>query len=171
MAVQFRCVDAAVIRVAVFGSDLELPPWPDLIGDTPEHVREWRRWLRRVWEQEALVEAIEVASPVLARRVGDVCGRQVQQPRRVRRVVESVIRYLLRMTSRATPFGLFAGVAPLRIGSTASVRWGGRHHAVASPTAACATVRPACSRRPGIPPPMRTHPTSPPHCTISPSCS
>jgi thiopeptide-type bacteriocin biosynthesis protein len=135
MAVQFRCVDAAVIRVAVFGSDLELPPWPDLTGDTPEHVREWRSWLRRVWAQEALVEAIEVASPVLARRVGDVCGGQVQQPRRVRRVVESVIRYLLRITSRATPFGLFAGVAPLRIGSAASVRWGGEHHAVARPDA------------------------------------
>jgi hypothetical protein len=33
-------------------------------------VREWRSWLARVWEQDALVEAIEVASPVLARRVG-----------------------------------------------------------------------------------------------------
>ncbi len=136
MAAQFRCVDAAVIRVAAFGSELDLPPWPDLFGDTPVHVREWRSWLRRVWEQEALVEAIEIASPVLARRVGDVCGGQVQQPRRVRRVVESVVRYLLRMTSRATPFGLFAGVAPLRIGSTASVRWGGGHHAVARPDAA-----------------------------------
>ncbi len=135
MAAQLRCVDAALIRVAVFGSELDLPPWPDLTGDTAEYVREWRSWLRLVWKQEALVEAIEVASPALARRVGDVCGGRVQQPRRVRRVVESVIRYLLRMTSRATPFGLFAGVAPLRIGSAASVRWGGRHRAVARPNA------------------------------------
>ncbi|MGH8938210.1 MAG: hypothetical protein ACRDV2_02555, partial [Actinomycetes bacterium] len=66
MAAQFRCVDAAVVRVAVFGSELDLPPWPDLTGGTPEHVREWRSWLRLVWQQEALVEAIEVASPVLA---------------------------------------------------------------------------------------------------------
>ncbi|MGH3754366.1 MAG: lantibiotic dehydratase [Pseudonocardiaceae bacterium] len=136
MAGQFQCVDAAVIRVAVLGDGLNLPPWPDLTGDTPEHVREWRSWLRLVWEQEALVEAIEVASPVLARRVGDVCAGQVKQPRRVRRVVESVIRYLLRMTSRATPFGLFAGVAPLRIGSRASVRWGERHRAITRPDAA-----------------------------------
>jgi class I lanthipeptide synthase len=136
MAAQFRCIDAAIIRVAVFGSESDLPPWPDLTGDTPEHLREWRSWLRRVWEREALVEAIEIASPVLARRVGDVCGGRVQQPRRVRRVVESVIRYLLRMTSRATPFGLFAGVAPLRIDSAASVRWGGRHRAAARPDAA-----------------------------------
>ncbi|MGH3897434.1 MAG: lantibiotic dehydratase family protein [Pseudonocardiaceae bacterium] len=136
MAAQFRCVDAAVIRVAALGGGLDVPPWPDLTGDTPEHLREWRSWLRRVWQQEALVEAIEVASPVLARRVGDVCGGQAQQPRRVRRVVESVIRYLLRMTSRATPFGFFAGVAPLRFGSEASVRWGERHRAVARPDAA-----------------------------------
>ncbi|MGH3935479.1 MAG: lantibiotic dehydratase, partial [Pseudonocardiaceae bacterium] len=136
MVARFRCVDAAVIRVAAFSGELDLPPWPDLTGSTPEHVREWRSWLARVWEQEALVEAIEVASPVLARRVGDVCGGLVLQPRRVRRVVESVIRYLLRMSSRATPFGLFAGVAAVRIGSTASVRWGERHRAVARPDAA-----------------------------------
>jgi len=133
--IQFRCVDAAVIRMAAFGSEWNLPPWPDLTGGTPEHVREWRSWLARVWEQEALVAAIEVASPVLARCAGDVCGGQVQQPRRVRRVVESVIRYLMRLTSRATPFGLFAGVAALRVGSAASVRWGGRDHTVARPDA------------------------------------
>ncbi|MGH3810703.1 MAG: lantibiotic dehydratase [Pseudonocardiaceae bacterium] len=135
MAARFRCVDAAVIRVAVLGSNPELPPWPDLTGDSPEHVREWRGWLWRVWQQDVLVEAIEVASPVLARRVEDVCGEGVQQPRRVRRVVESVIRYLLRMTSRATPFGLFAGVAAVRIGSAASVQWGEQNHLVARPDA------------------------------------
>ncbi|MGH3792871.1 MAG: lantibiotic dehydratase, partial [Pseudonocardiaceae bacterium] len=133
MAARFRCVDAAVIRVAVQGSNPELPPWPDLTGTTADHVREWRRWLRLVWQQDALVEAIEVVSPVLARRVEDVCGEGVQQPRRVRRVVESVIRYLLRMTSRATPFGLFAGVAAVRIGSAASVQWGEQNHLVARP--------------------------------------
>ncbi|MGH3899488.1 MAG: lantibiotic dehydratase [Pseudonocardiaceae bacterium] len=133
---QFRYVDAAVIRVVHYENELELPPWPDLTEETPEQVPQWRNWLRLVWQQEALVEAIEVASPVFARRVQDVCGGQVQQPRRVRRVVESVIRYLLRMTSRATPFGLFAGVAPLRIGSTAGVRWGEWHRTMARPDAA-----------------------------------
>jgi len=154
MATQFRCVDAAVVRVAVFGSELDLPPWPDLTGSAPEYVEEWRSWLRLVWQQEALVEAIEVASPVLARRVGDVCGGQVQQPRRVRRVVESAVRYLLRLTSRATPFGLFAGVAPLRLGSTASVRWGERHRAVTRPDAAwLAEVIAQLEARPDV----RTH--------------
>lgn len=42
-----------------------------------------------------------------------------------------MVRYLLRLTSRATPFGFFAGVAALRLGSSASVRWGEQHHAAA----------------------------------------
>jgi hypothetical protein len=50
-------------------------------------------------------------------------------------VVESVVRYLLRLTSRATPFGFFAGVAALRLGSSASVRWSEQHHAAARPDA------------------------------------
>ncbi|MGH3830399.1 MAG: lantibiotic dehydratase [Pseudonocardiaceae bacterium] len=53
-----------------------------------------------------------------------MCGGRVPRPRRVRRVVESVVQYLLRLTSRATPFGLFAGVAAARIGSTTSFHWG-----------------------------------------------
>ncbi len=43
----------------------------------------------------------------------------------------SVMRYLQRATSRATPFGLFAGVAPARVGSRSAVRFGDGHHAVA----------------------------------------
>jgi class I lanthipeptide synthase len=135
MVARFRCVDAAVIRAAAHDSELNLPPWPDLTGQTPEQVRQWRSWLRQLWEHEALVEAIEVASPTLARTVQDVCDGLADQPRRVRRVVESMVGYLLRMTSRATPFGLFAGVAPAGLGSRASVRWGEHHRAVARPDA------------------------------------
>ncbi len=40
----------------------------------------------------------------------------------------SLARYLVRMRGRATPFGLFAGVAAVRFGSDASVVWGDRAH-------------------------------------------
>jgi hypothetical protein len=46
-------------------------------------------------------------------------------------MVVSVVRYLLRTMSRATPFGLFAGVAPVRFGSELAVRYGENHHVVA----------------------------------------
>jgi lantibiotic biosynthesis protein len=43
------------------------------------------------------------------------------------------MRYLLRWASRATPFGLFAGVAPAVLGPAALVRFGGRHMTVTRP--------------------------------------
>ncbi|WP_433259331.1 lantibiotic dehydratase (plasmid) [Streptosporangium sp. CA-135522] len=50
------------------------------------------------------------------------------------------LRYLLRATGRATPFGLFAGVAPVRLGATAALEWGSRHRATARPDAAWLTM-------------------------------
>jgi thiopeptide-type bacteriocin biosynthesis protein len=41
----------------------------------------------------------------------------------------SISRYLVRMRGRATPFGIFAGVASLRFGNEVSVQWTGSHHA------------------------------------------
>jgi thiopeptide-type bacteriocin biosynthesis protein len=38
-------------------------------------------------------------------------------------MVMSLARYLVRMRGRATPFGVFAGVAPLRFGQDVSARW------------------------------------------------
>ncbi|MGH3977346.1 MAG: lantibiotic dehydratase, partial [Pseudonocardiaceae bacterium] len=129
--VVYRCVDAAVVRVATHPSGLIVAPWPDLTGGTSEHVARWCRWLEQVWAQDAVAAAVEVATPVLARRVGAVCAGHEQRARQVRRAVVSVVRYLLRMTSRATPFGLFAGVAPTRFGPELRLRYGEEHHAVA----------------------------------------
>lgn len=127
----YRFVDAAVVRAATQTSKLDVPPWPDLTGSTSEHVAQWCHWLQQVWASAAIAAAIEVASPVLARRVREACEGRRQQPRQVRRAVVSVLRYLLRMTSRATPFGLFAGVAPAHFGSELAVRCDEDHHAVA----------------------------------------
>jgi lantibiotic biosynthesis protein len=128
----YRCVDAAVVRAATHPPDgLAWAPWPDLTGGTGDQVAQWRCWLARVWAQDSIAEAIEVASPVLARRIREVCDGRRHQARQVRRMVVSVARYLLRMTSRATPFGLFAGVAPVRFGSGLTVRWGADHRVVA----------------------------------------
>ncbi|MGH3911941.1 MAG: lantibiotic dehydratase family protein, partial [Pseudonocardiaceae bacterium] len=91
----------------------------------------WCRWLQRVWASEEIAAAVEVASPVLARRVGEVCEGRERRVRQVRRAVLSVMRYLLRARSRATPFGLFAGVAPARVGSRSAARFGEGHHALA----------------------------------------
>ncbi|MEU5908415.1 lantibiotic dehydratase [Micromonospora sp. NPDC047467] len=127
----FKTLDAAMLRAAAH--PLEPPTtWPDL---THDDVDQWRAWLTEVWSQHDVSDAIALASPVLADRAQrELCDGPLLDTRHVRRLVVSTIRYLLRMTSRATPFGLFAGVAPLRLDAArTSVRWGTSHRTVARP--------------------------------------
>ena len=112
----YRHTDAVLVRAAAHLAGTDPPPWPDLTGSTGADAGQWRDWLERVWSQRQLAEAIEVASPVLARQVGKALAGHCDEPRQIRRIVMSVARYALRMTDRATPFGLFAGVTPAVFG-------------------------------------------------------
>jgi hypothetical protein len=85
----------------------------------PESVQ---GWLRGVWAVDAVADAIGHASPVLAQQVKEVCAGRCPEVRKSRRVVLAMARYLLRMTGRATPFGLFAGVASASAAATAPSR-------------------------------------------------
>ncbi|GAA3971630.1 hypothetical protein GCM10023085_62180 [Actinomadura viridis] len=110
---------------------MALPEWPDLTGSSPDHVAGWRAWLRAIWTLDEIAEAIEQASPTLAWQVAVVCSTSTTDARRVRRTVLSVVRYVLRVTGRATPFGLFAGVAPAGFSTQPVVEWGEDHQVVA----------------------------------------
>ncbi|WP_226962455.1 lantibiotic dehydratase [Streptomyces sp. C8S0] len=85
-----------------------------------------------MWADGSRAAAIEFAAPDLANAVRDVLAGDLCRPRAVRRIATSLTRYLLRMRYRATPFGLFAGAAPIRIGRTAGVEWGPSFHAFAT---------------------------------------
>ncbi|MGX9886577.1 lantibiotic dehydratase [Streptomyces sp. NPDC002276] len=87
-------------------------------------------WLRAVWWDDVVVEALQHASPVLAAQVRGVCTAEKASARDVRRTALSVARYLLRSEHRATPFGLFAGVATAQFGPQASAAWGREHVAI-----------------------------------------
>ncbi|MEU8356302.1 lantibiotic dehydratase [Nonomuraea sp. NPDC048882] len=79
-------------------------------------------------------EAVTLASPDLARVLTAICDDATAfRPRQLHRAAEALMRYLLRWTSRATPFGLFAGIAPAAMAPTASVVFGDRHTAVLRP--------------------------------------
>lgn len=130
---QFRGVDAALIRAAAYPDGLVLPPWPDLTDDHPGTAL---AWLRLVWPIEGVARVVSVASPDLARTLTSLHeGTGPDRSRQARRAVEALIRYLLRWTSRPTPFGQFAGVAPAGLSDHASVRWGERHTVVERPDA------------------------------------
>ncbi|WP_055483637.1 lantibiotic dehydratase [Sphaerimonospora mesophila] len=129
----YRYLDAAVLRAPAWPPDQQVASWPDLTGPDADRVS-WRAWLARTWQIPGFAAAVGQASPDLARRVGEICaGGRASDPS-VRRAVLSVMRYLLRASSRATPFGLFAGVAPARITAATdlpAVRIGDAHRPIA----------------------------------------
>uniref|UniRef100_UPI002AD2D709 lantibiotic dehydratase n=1 Tax=Frankia sp. Cr1 TaxID=3073931 RepID=UPI002AD2D709 len=126
----FDATGAALIRAASYPRDLTLPAWPDLTTEQPD---EWLEWLRKAWARPAFAVAVGQAAPDLAVQMARALAHEPMETRRLRRLVEATVRYLLRWTTRATPFGRFAGVAPVEFGPRAAVRWGERHHTVARP--------------------------------------
>ncbi|MEW1644149.1 lantibiotic dehydratase [Streptomyces sp. NPDC091219] len=134
----YRHVDAAVVRAAVRHPD-HRTVWPDLTGPSA-HREPWRAWLQQVWRTAGFATAVAFSSPDLASRVQQICaGEPVPEPA-VRRAVLSVLRYLLRARSRATPFGLFAGVQAARIGPVPVLRAGVAHRTVTRPDALWTTA-------------------------------
>ncbi|MFE7588165.1 lantibiotic dehydratase [Kitasatospora sp. NPDC057512] len=133
--VPYRTAGVALVR-AVARPDLRVPAWPDLDGDDPSASDRRTRWLRAVWADNELAQALGVASPVLARRVAQLTGTPSPAPRDVRRAALSTARYLARATGRPTPFGYFAGVQATSFGPSCELRWGDEHHVVTRPSAA-----------------------------------
>lgn len=128
-------LDAVLVRAPAWDSDGFGLGWPDLTG--PDATQpSWRAWLGRAWQVPEIAEAVEAASPDLARQVARISTAADAPEAMVRRTVLSVLRYLLRGTGRATPFGLFAGVAPARIDTRAALRAGTGHQARARVDAA-----------------------------------
>ncbi|GAB1641488.1 lantibiotic dehydratase [Krasilnikovia sp. MM14-A1259] len=121
---------AALIRVAAYPSDLVLPDWPDLASGEPE---EWRTWLDTAWELPRFAAAVTSAAPELAEQITRAVSGEPVAPQRLRRLVQAAVKYLLRWGTRATPFGTFAGVAPVQFGAHAAVRVGEAHRPVARP--------------------------------------
>ncbi|MET8905744.1 lantibiotic dehydratase [Streptomyces sp. NPDC004538] len=125
----YRCADAALVRAAHY-SRLPLPAWPDLTDDTLDREVRWQTWLRDVWSLSEAADSIEQASPLLAQQVQTLCSVASPETRQLRRAVVSVMRYLLRMTGRATPNGLFAGIAAASFGERPGWSWGEGHRPV-----------------------------------------
>ncbi|MEU7183250.1 MULTISPECIES: lantibiotic dehydratase [Streptomyces] len=134
----YRYVDAAVVRAAAWSPDRQVT-WPELTGPSA-NTASWRAWLQQIWQTADFATAVKVASPDLASRIDQVCAGHSLPDLAVRRTVLSVLRYLLRARTRATPFGLFAGIAAARIGSAPALRVGAGHQATARPDAAWATA-------------------------------
>ncbi|MBB5933114.1 lantibiotic dehydratase [Streptomyces zagrosensis] len=125
----FRAGRAVLLR-AVAHPELPISVCPDLDDPSPRSTAARLKWLREVWSEADIAEALEHASPALASQVRALCSSSDPAARDVRRAVASVARYVLRAEHRATPFGLFAGVAPATVGHRAQAAWGTDHTVV-----------------------------------------
>ncbi|MFJ3229917.1 lantibiotic dehydratase [Streptomyces sp. NPDC086787] len=125
----YRAGKLALLR-AVARPELPVSPCPDLDDSSRRGAVAQLAWLRAVWSEADVAEALEHASPALASQVRTLCSSNTPAARDVRRAVASVARYVLRAERRATPFGLFAGVAVATIGPRPSTTWGSDHTVV-----------------------------------------
>ncbi|MDT0445710.1 lantibiotic dehydratase [Streptomyces johnsoniae] len=122
----YRHTRAAVLRAASVPLTSDPDIWPE-----PSDPGAVRAWLERVWSDPQTAEAVRLASPTLAHRIDTARAGGELSARQLRRVTLSTARYLLRATGRPTPFGLFAGVAPVTVGDTAWTSFAGSHRGTA----------------------------------------
>ncbi|MFA8433387.1 MAG: lantibiotic dehydratase family protein [Marinifilaceae bacterium] len=73
--------------------------------------------LKRIYENSKIQEAIFLASPILHSELLKWLNNELSNAKKIERLKESLTKYLLRMGSRCTPFGLFAGYGLGKIGN------------------------------------------------------
>lgn len=102
--------DTVVIRCSL-GTVADYPDGPGEWGDLDA--------ITRLWSADAIREAVLLASPVLAAQVGKLlssAGADTLVKKR-KRLHKSLLKYALRLSTRCTPFGMFAGIAVLPVGN------------------------------------------------------
>jgi thiopeptide-type bacteriocin biosynthesis protein len=106
----FSPAGPAMVRASV--GDPGLLPWPE--ADAGRDMTALRDFIQAAWAASSLAAAVELASPSLAAAVAATLRDQEVPPARTIRVAMALARYVVRMRGRATPFGVFAGIAPAR---------------------------------------------------------
>ncbi|WP_432069120.1 lantibiotic dehydratase [Streptomyces sp. AA1529] len=119
---RYQWTGTAMLRATTTPSPADVPHALDL-----DDAATTRAWLVKIWARPDVRNALFAASPVLTRSVENIVRGRATSTRQIRRAALSVVSYLLRWQRRPTPFGLFAGTAPLTLATTAHVHWGAEH--------------------------------------------
>ncbi|MFD8516724.1 lantibiotic dehydratase [Streptomyces antimycoticus] len=117
---------------------LRVPLLPRSATETRAHLdprdrEQVRRYLDALLSDRRVEEALAVSSPSLRRAVEALRAGAPMKAGALRKLTLSATRYVLRGASRATPFGLLAGVAPVSFGEGHQVRLGTRHRKAVRP--------------------------------------
>ncbi|MEU4720489.1 lantibiotic dehydratase [Nonomuraea dietziae] len=104
--------------------------------EDPGRLEDLREYVREAVADPVVREALEVSSASLTRTLAALDAGHALPAARMRKAAYTVTKYLLRMSSRPTPFGLMAGVAPVEFGGEAAFRLGESVAKVARPDSA-----------------------------------
>lgn len=96
------------------------PGVPELPSDldSQDATTSGRAWLKQLFVRDDIRAALRIASPALSHQVEAVLAGECTHGRTVVRLLGSVAAYVRRWQRRATPFGLFAGVAAASVSPT-----------------------------------------------------
>lgn len=76
---------------------------------------------KTLWENDIVKEAVFLASPELFEAIEKWLTHQETDPKKIQRLQNALLKYLSRMASRCTPFGLFAGCSIGEFGNTTHI--------------------------------------------------
>lgn len=108
---RYQAENSFVLRSTV----VPLERWLDLLQQRDRETSAQQLW--KLLDDPLIREALLVASPTFDEQLDKVRGRP-DHPRR-RQVELTALRYVTRAATRATPFGLFAGISVATIGPSA----------------------------------------------------
>lgn len=83
--------------------------------------------IKEIFRDGYLREAIYIASPELYQELNKWLQGEIKSEKDTRKLAAALYRYLLRMSSRCTPYGLFAGCATGEPADHTAIRLGSRH--------------------------------------------
>ena len=77
--------------------------------------------IKKIWEIEIIREAIYLSSPDLYNEIVKIYARSKSSKIKTEGLYRTLLKYFIRMSSRTTPFGLFAGVCLGEIGNKTDI--------------------------------------------------
>lgn len=117
--VRFRARQPLVMRLSTLSGGAGSIPSPAVADDGSADRMELTAYLLALAENPVLREAVHVASGSLSGSLDELAAGRELTLKKLTGMAISLTRYALRMRTRATPFGLFAGVTTVDIGTGA----------------------------------------------------
>ncbi|MGW8958928.1 lantibiotic dehydratase [Paenibacillus sp. NPDC055715] len=105
---KYKTLDFFMVRTPALPMEEFLKCFPTDVGDNEEIMTAAINYLSELSRNPVIREALAVSSPTLLDSLVHMYNSG--NPRKQRQVIKAFVRYVIRMITRPTPFGLFSGV-------------------------------------------------------------